>query len=1714
SYDTTVTVDGVKADVTETFDSTAGVKYHTVTFTLDEDDTDKNIAVAVTNQEEEITITEDNLNLFLNGIKYLANDDTEAVGEMNFTYSIYDGSNTLVATGTVTTEETAANTTSTNNITWWTISDPDAFTYTEVGTYTYTIIENVTANSGIVYDTARYNLVVTVSKDEDGGGLIAEATLVKYENNTATSDVYDTILVATTDESYVPTETLTVDWTNTYDPSDASIILRAYKNLEGRTLTAGEFSAIVTEYDDETYSGTGTVIGTQTNGANGYMSLEIVYDEDDAGIDGTGTFVAESTGSQGVSSYGTLSKIHYYTVTEAIPDGATDNGDGTYTYNSVTYDATTYYVKVTVSVEARQTASGNYLTYERTGAVTVSSAEYSTDGDTWTSLFAYNDETKEYDEVNLTFTNTYEGTGYGTLSTYKVMEGRTFNAGETFTFTITALDSAAPTLTDPGNGVEFKDNGDGTYTVTVTVPSSAAGDSILNEVLASFDVDQDDVGEWVYRVTETSASVTNGMTLDSATYGHLITVYVTDDGDGTMTVTTESTNDTDWNGDGETDTTSSVIVNTYNPGIKTIYGTKVWVDGGLSHDNSSEVTLTLFYSTNGKTWYNYTDDYTVTWGTANTSDWHIAGLPIYDESSNKLYYQVVETYTNGNSYTTTYGADESSDPETIPEDNSSTNRYTITNTIKQDYMTISGTKTWVEPVDETTGEAPTHVNADELVLTVTRNSETTDLTTLSQVSGDGTGADDTYIVVWDGDAYSIYWYKDSTTGEYMGLPVYDASGYTYYYNVAESYNTENTGDAYNDYTIETDWELVSDTEVTFDFTNRAPNDDDVDPVKTEDESVYGEGTEATVNGQTVVEYGDVAVGDQITYTISYYNNANTTATVRITDPLDSGVDYVSSDPTGTYNESTHTVTWEIETEAFTHGSVTVTVKVNSSARSIVSGETAATVDNQATVYNTKTSHTATTEIVTNSLEDDEDEETTKGIISVTYEDEEGNEYTRTETDGTNVYVQEGDQIHYIISRYNNTNESATFVIVDTLDEGVTYTYSSVGSTYYDTATTVTVGSESYSIPARSVVWIVSTNPYSYATVQMTVSVNSSAKTATQTYDATVPGTYDGESDAEYTGYAYGVNNTTASVANQAVAYTVGNTTVSYSMVIENPLEPDDPVVPVKSEPYRTATDGLDEDGNVEDTNGENGISDETVTYETVGIGALVEYEISYYNHNNTAATVTITDTLDENMQFVDASDSGTYDAATHTVTWTIENVTPLTSGSVTVQVQVLSSAGDAQSISNQASVQIGNDTAVSTNTVENPVDDEPEDPQKEVSDDSAAGVDGDNVQVGDEITYEITYYNHNSEAATITIVDTLDENVELVDATDKDGNSLYATPVAGAVAKFVDNLNGTVTWTFTAEAYETGTVTITVRVLEGAKGGTVTNQASVQVGNDTAVDTNVSENPVDDDPEDPVKTETDLDGVTPTGTIDGVTVTDATVISSDDTIVYDDTAVGDEITYTISYYNHYGDTANVTITDSLDSGVTYVSSSDNGVYTSNTRTVTWTIENVAAYAEGTVTLTVRVNSSAKTITVGETEATVDNQATVTITEEENTTSNTTNVVVNPLEDDDPTDPTKTETSVLDDSTGTTSTAHATDSVTEEDGTTYVTYGEVGVGDQIAYRLSYTNHMNGIATITITDVRTRAWTSSPPATTANMMRTHTPSPGPSRTWTPTTPAMSP
>ncbi|MBQ9828651.1 MAG: hypothetical protein IJM62_08200 [Lachnospiraceae bacterium] len=94
--------------------------------------------------------------------------------------------------------------------------DFNKITYTKAGTYNYTVTETAGDAAGYTYDTATYE--ISVSVEDIGGELEAIATITKDGEDT--SDI---------------------TFTNTYAAEPVTVELSAKKTLEGRTLAADEF---------------------------------------------------------------------------------------------------------------------------------------------------------------------------------------------------------------------------------------------------------------------------------------------------------------------------------------------------------------------------------------------------------------------------------------------------------------------------------------------------------------------------------------------------------------------------------------------------------------------------------------------------------------------------------------------------------------------------------------------------------------------------------------------------------------------------------------------------------------------------------------------------------------------------------------------------------------------------------------------------------------------------------------------------------------------------------------------------------------------------------------------------------------------------------------------------------------------------------------------------------------------------------------------------------------------------------------------------------------------------------------------------------------------------------------------------------------------------------------------------------------------------------
>ena len=249
---------------------------------------------------------------------------------------------------------------------------------------------------------------------------------------------------------------------------------------------------------------------------------------------------------------------------------------------------------------------------------------------------------------------------------------------------------------------------------------------------------------------------------------------------------------------------------------------------------------------------------------------------------------------------------------------------------------------------------------------------------------------------------------------------------------------------------------------------------------------------------------------------------------------------------------------------------------------------------------------------------------------------------------------------------------------DVLDPGVDLVEANGGT--YDSGT-------------RTVTWTIrDVAPFTSGSVTLTVRVNEDAK-------KTDPG------------------EELATVDNTAYA-TIGDNAEASSKPVEIPVEPDDPENPEKTSDIETA-------GN---------------SFGMIEVGDQIVYTIEYYNNRNVPADVTVTDVLDDGVNFFSASNGGTYDSDAHTVTWTIKNVAPFTKDSVTLTVEVNASAidGSDPTLTNTAQAQVGNQSSYDSKPVEITVYNPDVEIAKEVVDHREDAEKKDYYAVGETVEYEIT----------------------------------------------------------------------------------------------------------------------------------------------------------------------------------------------------------------------------------------------------------------------------------------------------------------------------------------------------------------------------------------
>lgn len=210
-------------------------------------------------------------------------------------------------------------------------------------TYCYSVREVVPADAtdngdgtytkdGVVYDGHVHYLAASVVQQQDGSYSIQKT----WYSDSGFSQQEGS------GEIYVP------HFSNSYQ-SGNDVDLQVKKALLGDALQDGQFTFVLKVSD-------GSLVGTATNGADGIAHFSVPG------------FLPSDFNNQD----GTVTRT--YTISEQVPDGATDNGDGTYTNDGIVY--TSEQVTVTVTGTYDSKAAGDPITVVTSYDQGTLSAEY------------------------------------------------------------------------------------------------------------------------------------------------------------------------------------------------------------------------------------------------------------------------------------------------------------------------------------------------------------------------------------------------------------------------------------------------------------------------------------------------------------------------------------------------------------------------------------------------------------------------------------------------------------------------------------------------------------------------------------------------------------------------------------------------------------------------------------------------------------------------------------------------------------------------------------------------------------------------------------------------------------------------------------------------------------------------------------------------------------------------------------------------------------------------------------------------------------------------------------------------------------------------------------------------------------------------------------------------------------------------------------------
>ena len=602
-----------------------------------------------------------------------------------------------------------------------------------------------------------------------------------------------------------------------------------------------------------------------------------------------------------------------------------------------------------------------------------------------------------------------------------------------------------------------------------------------------------------------------------------------------------------------------------------------------------------------------------------------------------------------------------------------------------------------------------------------------------------------------------------------------------------------------------------------------------------------------------VEITNPNFGEEITYFVSVFNSAVVDAkNVVVVDHLDKGLKYVSSSNNGVYDAATHTVTWIVDIDADSSLDLTVTAVADEYG----------VLTNDVTVGD----KTASVDVIVPEITPDK----TVNITNPNF----------------------GDKVEYTITVSNNgVGDAKQVVVVDTLNEGLTFVSASDNGVWnpFKRTVTWTVDLAKGEFKVFNVIATVS----AYGNILNTVVVGDKSSSVNIAVPEIIPGkSVDVENPNFGDTVTYTVtvtNNGIVDAKNVVVVdhldkglkyvgssnngvYDAATHTVTWIVDIDAGSFIDLTVTAVADE-YGVLTNIV----SVGDKSASADVSVPEITpAKTVNItnpnfGDKVDYTIKVTNDGiGDANNIVVKDVLGEGLKFVSATGEYTWDEDSRTIIWIVD----LAKGESKI-FHVIAVAEAYGVLSNN--VFVGDKSASADVTV------------PEINPDKTVNVA--NPNFGDDVTYTVTVSNDGiGDANNVVIVDRLGEGLTFVSASD---NGVW------------DPVKRTVTWIVDLAKGESKVFTVNATV---SGYGNVSN--SLVVGNKTAsVNVTVPE------------------------------------INPNKTANIENPNFGDNVTYTVTVTNDgIGDANNVVVKDTLGKGLIFISATGNYTFDEATNTITWIVD--------------------------------------------------------------------------------------------------------------------------------------------------------------------------